>query len=332
MDIQEATTLIQSIGKLTDRELLTKTEWAAVHERHATADLIMLLMELDARRLYLGEGCSSLFTYCTQVLHLSEHAAYRRIDAARVALRFPTVLDRLHAGKINLTGIGLLAAHLTAENHGELLDAASHKSKREIEQIVATLDPHPDVASSVRKLPQPRDVSFKVTALSKASDMKQLAPERYKIQFTVDRDTYEQLRYVQDLLRHSNPDGDVAVIFERALSLLLADISKRRLAVVQRPRSQAAKQTDSRHIPAAVKREVWQRDGRRCAFSGPQGRCTETGFLEFHHVVPFAEGGKTTADNLELRCRAHNVYESERWFGPVVQQPSVVRERREVYG
>ena len=65
-------------------------------------------MEMDARKLYLGEGCSSLFTYCTQVLHFSEHAAYGRIEAARAARRFPAILDGLVDGRLTLTAIGLL--------------------------------------------------------------------------------------------------------------------------------------------------------------------------------------------------------------------------------
>lgn len=64
-----------------------------------------------------------------------------------------------------------------------------------------------------------------------------------------------------------------------------------------------------------MRREVWKRDDGRCAFVGTEGRCAETGFLEFHHVVPFADGGATTAANLQLRCRAHNAYEADRWFG-----------------
>jgi 5-methylcytosine-specific restriction endonuclease McrA len=60
---------------------------------------------------------------------------------------------------------------------------------------------------------------------------------------------------------------------------------------------------------------VWTRDDGRCAFVGADGRCRETGWLEIHHVVPFARGGLTTTENLELRCRAHNAYEAEREFG-----------------
>jgi hypothetical protein len=82
----------------------------------------------------------------------------------------------------------------------------------------------------------------------------------------------------------------------------------------------------SRHIPAELRRTVWARDGGRCRFEGPQGRCSETGLLEFNHVVPYAAGGATTADNLELRCAAHNRYESEQYFGQGF--PMFVREER----
>ena len=80
----------------------------------------------------------------------------------------------------------------------------------------------------------------------------------------------------------------------------------------------------SRHIPAGVKREVWRRDEGRCAFVGARGRCAERGFLEFHHVVPFAAGGAADATNIELRCRAHNVYEADLFFGAeVAREPGV---------
>ena len=70
-------------GELSDRDLIVAVHHLAATERGATAQLIASLAEFDARRLYLAEGCSSLFTYRTQVLRLSEHAAYGRIEAAR---------------------------------------------------------------------------------------------------------------------------------------------------------------------------------------------------------------------------------------------------------
>ena len=83
---------------LTNDQLLDEVRRLALRERVATADLLRGLIEVDTRRLYLREGCASLFTYCTQVLHLAEGAAYNRIEAARAARRFPLVLERIADG------------------------------------------------------------------------------------------------------------------------------------------------------------------------------------------------------------------------------------------
>jgi hypothetical protein len=83
---------------LSDAELLASVKTLAANERNVTALLVAHLAEMDARRLYLGEGCSSLFTYCTQVLHLSEHAAYGRIEAARAARKCPALLEAIGSG------------------------------------------------------------------------------------------------------------------------------------------------------------------------------------------------------------------------------------------
>ena len=85
-----------------------------------------------------------------------------------------------------------------------------------------------------------------------------------------------------------------------------------RQSSAQAPR--VPKSKGSRYIPSAVRRAVWKRDGGRCAFVGAEGRCTERGFLEFHHVEPHAVGGAVIVENLELRCRAHNLHEAEHYF------------------
>jgi hypothetical protein len=328
-----------SFAHLSNDDVLAVVKRLAAREREATTRLIAGLMEVDQRRLYLGEGCSSLFTYCTQVLHLSEHAAYGRIAAARAARRFPLILERLESGELTLTAVGLLAPHLTPANHLDLLTRARHRSKREIEHLVACLQPRPDVPSSVRKLPAPKPVAtveagrptgsasakstetdsagFGLTAgLSRTpAVLAPLAPERYKVQFTVNRETYDKLRQAQDLLRHTIPDGDPAAVIDRALTLLVAELMRARMSPTHRPRPSRRARPDSRHIPAAVRRAVWTRDAGRCAFVGTHGRCTETGFLEFHHVVPFARGGPAVAENIALRCAAHNAHEAAVSFG-----------------
>ena len=104
-----------SPSDLSDRDLLAEVERAVSCEREANARLIALLMELDSRKLYAGQGYASLFTYCIQVLHLSEHAAYLRIEAARVARRFPAILDKLSNGSVHLTAVSSGSASDTCE-------------------------------------------------------------------------------------------------------------------------------------------------------------------------------------------------------------------------
>ena len=282
---------------LSNDELLAEVSRLASCERQATAALIRCLMEVDARRLYLSEGYSSLFTFCTQALHLSEHAALGRIEVARAVRRLPALLVHIEDGSVTLTNARLLAPHMDAANCVELLAAARHRSKREVEEIVARLRPQPDVGSVVRKLPSshiaesipapvldaavsdPRPhqmcsppeslpVALPVSARAVVAP---LAPERYKIQFTAPRELHEKLRYAQDLLRHIVPTGDVAVVFDRALSALIEQLEKQKCAAASRPRARGTGAPDSRHIPAAVRREVWRRDGGRCAFVGARG-------------------------------------------------------------
>jgi hypothetical protein len=137
---------------LSDDQLLVEVKRLTAAERGATATLIRSLMELDARKLYLREGCSSMFTYCTRVLRLAEGSAYNRIEAARAARRYPVILDALADGSITITAVRLLAPHLTTENHLTVLAAARHQTKREIERVVSALAPQPPVPASIRKV------------------------------------------------------------------------------------------------------------------------------------------------------------------------------------
>ncbi len=309
----------QSVTHLSDQDLLAATVRAADACRRQTAELIALLAEVESRQLYRGLGHSSLFTYCTEALRLSEPAAYTRITAARAALRRPVILQMLAEGDITLTTITLIASHLTDENHEALLAAARHKSKRDVEHLVASIGPRPDVASSVRKLPTPKieapaapsvlEMSAPSTSVepelllarpAARAIVAPLAPERYLVKITISRETHSKLERARDLLRHSIPNGDPAAIVDRALTVLVEQLERSKEANARRPRTTARAVSRGRHVPAAVKRAVVTRDERRCAFVGANGRCTETGFLEFHHLVPFAMVSTSEVRSLAL--------------------------------
>jgi hypothetical protein len=331
------------IAQLSDPELIAQIEQLAQREREATAILIAHLAQMEARRLYLQEGCSSLFTYCTRVLRFSERAAYRRMEAAKIGLKFPIVLEMLSAGGINLTTITLLAPELTPANHQKLLAASKHKTRKQVEKIIAALRPRLAVPSTIRQLPT-RTASLVFTPPPEAGAtgdpatqpepvleirppkkpvVVPLSPRRFQIQFTATQETHELLRRAQDLLRHQIPNGDAGEVIAKALKVLVRELEKEKIAATDRPRAGRGSVPHSRYIPAEVKRQVWKRDGGACAFVAHNGRrCGERAFVEFHHVDPYAVGGKATIDNIELRCRAHNGYEADQYFGAAGTGPN----------
>jgi len=137
-----------------------------------------------------------------------------------------------------------------------------------------------------------------------------LSPDRYKLQLTITGETLEKLELAKDMTRHADPSGDAAQILDRALTLLLSDLAKKKFAATDRPRPSQGVAPESRTVSAEVKRIVFVRDLGRCTFVGKDGhRCDERSRLEFHHVRPFAESGPPTVENIQLRCQPHNLYE-----------------------
>jgi 5-methylcytosine-specific restriction endonuclease McrA len=343
---------------LPDRDLLAEVARVAASEREATSALVALLAEVDARRLHLAEGCSSLFTYCTDRLHLSEQAAYHRIHAARAVRRFPTILSCLRDGSVTLSAVTLLAPHLTVENHERLLAAARHRSTRDVELLVRSLAPLPDVRASVRRLPTATGTvttSALTTAVSpdakpavaarnrsaapgldltgsqeddaeeipspamplggldqvqdaaqdwapsapslapRPSTVSVLSPGRYSLRVTLSAEGHTSLRRAQDLLRHSVPNGDPAVIVERALALLVARLERQKFAATRkRAVEEGARGVASRRrTPPQRRVDDAEREGRAASSGAPAAR------------GPMPEEGPATADTARPNCMTH---------------------------
>ncbi|HMC34343.1 MAG TPA: HNH endonuclease, partial [Myxococcales bacterium] len=84
----------------------------------------------------------------------------------------------------------------------------------------------------------------------------------------------------------------------------------------RQPASENLDPSSSRHIPAAIQREVFARDAGRCTFTDEHGkRCAETGALEFDHLDGFARTQLHRADRIRLLCRPHNQHAAERMYG-----------------
>ncbi|HJS73693.1 MAG TPA: HNH endonuclease, partial [Vicinamibacteria bacterium] len=323
---------VSSLQSLSDDELLHQLVQLVSQSRFVEAELVAHIAEVDERRLYASQACSSMFVYAVEVLHLSEHEAYERITAARASRKYPQLLEMLSDGRLHLSGLGKLGPHLTEENWEVLLARAAHKTKRQIEELLVELSPKPDAPALIRKLPEPAKAPSLMPPAELGPDrvasippsisvpiparpvVEPLAPSRYKIQFTASGQLRDKLERLQSLMNE-----DLTAVIEVAVTEKLERLEAKRFAEVKKPRKGLGETDTSaktRYIPAAVKRAVRKRDGDRCRFVDPTGRrCTERRGLQFHHHDPFGYGGDHHPSNLSLYCKRHNAYSAERDFG-----------------
>jgi hypothetical protein len=148
------------------------------------------------------------------------------------------------------------------------------------------------------------------------------------VQFTATEEYVDLMERAAALLSNRGEANGIEQIHLQALRLFVERLENRRFGApessskkVKRVAKPAVR--PSRHIPARVRRAVFERDGARCTQLDASGqRCRETHHLELHHLVPFARGGAHTAANLTLRCAAHNALAAELDFGaaPIERQ------------
>jgi hypothetical protein len=157
-----------------------------------------------------------------------------------------------------------------------------------------------------------------------------ITEKRIQFQFSATEAFREKLEKVKSLAWHRLPaNPSLEQVFGLALEFFIErqDPSERRARrETRRASAMAASMTGvservpdgSRHVAAAVKDEVFMRDGNRCQYVAPNGRrCTARSALQLDHIKPIARGGASTLDNLRLLCASHNRLESERLMGPL---------------
>jgi 5-methylcytosine-specific restriction endonuclease McrA len=138
-----------SLTHLPDPVLLRDLSELVARERVTTAEVLAHLAEVDARRLYLPAAYPSMYAWCVGELRLSEDSAFKRIQAARLARRFPVIFPMLADGRLHLSAVNLLAPHLLSDNADELLAAATNQGKAAIERLLAERFPRPDLPTLV---------------------------------------------------------------------------------------------------------------------------------------------------------------------------------------
>jgi hypothetical protein len=333
LDGMSAKELLRPLAELSSDELWRGVRSITLQIRDLTAKQVAFLAEVERRRLWEDYACSSLYDFCRRRLKMSDDGAYRRKTAAQLALRFPVVLEKLEDGGLSLSALGMLRAYLTQENHLELIEAACDKSKRQIESLIAERFPRTDIPSRMYEAPPGSSAPLLADtsrhpsggeappACNDRTILQALSPGRHRIEFTGSADLRAKLEYLRDLMRHSNPKGDLAIIIERGVDLLIPNVERERFGKTNRPRKTSSKNpldqiARGEKIPAPVRREVAERDGYQCSFESADGwRCPARSFLQFDHVIPRARNGENTVGNVCLKCGVHNRHAAKKVFG-----------------
>jgi hypothetical protein len=141
-----------SLSHLADTMLVNRLTRLVKRDCANTAVLLAHIAEVDERRLYRPAGHPSMFAYCVEELRFSEDAAYKRIRAARAGREFPQLLTAIANGHLHLTAVSLLAPHFTRENLDELIAAATHRGKSEIEELISVRFGVPGSPASFRPM------------------------------------------------------------------------------------------------------------------------------------------------------------------------------------
>jgi hypothetical protein len=262
------------------------------------AEVLAHIAEVDARKIYLLYG-PSMYAYCTDVLRLSESAAYARIRAARLARRFPDVFDDVATGRLNVSGLNIIAPYVDAD--GALLAAARGQSTQTIRKLVAAHAPRPSVPDSITPI----------------------SADQAVVRFTASMAFVEKLDRAKALLSHSVPDGKLDDILTRALDAVIAATEKTRFAKTAAPKRARRSSARTRYIPATNRRTVHVRDDERCTFILADGsRCKARAFLQYHHDDPYGKDGTHDPKNVRLLCRLcrirHNRHYAERRIMPTM--------------
>lgn len=277
-------------------------------ERKRKSDFLAYLNEVDTRKLYAKEGYSSLFRFLTEKHLMSESSALKRIQAARLARKFPFLYVDIKNGKYSLSALSRLAPFVNAANSDRLFRRAAGKSTREVEALLVAEFPKVDVADRLKKSVSP------------------LGLDRMQVQFTGLKQLVDDLEKVRALLSHRYPQGKLSDVIGLALKTLIRELEKQGRAeklhsavpkrIVEPVPPPPAPLKRSRYIPRGIRRDVVGRDQARCQHLRADGTiCGEIKFLEMDHVQPHALGGPNTRENLRLLCWAHNQLRAEVQFG-----------------
>ena len=297
--------ITSTISVLSDRKLLRQTSTLVRHERHLQGAIIDHLAEIEARRLFLHRGCSSLFDYAVRELGYSDADCQQGLEQLRGLLSHvdPRMTIGQLVGRIVREALDrhdpsrsprrARAGTRAAEGESKPASASKEQAARERDHATAAQDaaihvhatPTAEGTEGATRQPAPPSL------LSPGHDTASAAGTTPTAERAEERTPHPRPASVAPRTRQEATDRPAAARTTPA-------------ATTSTPKPRAS----GRAIPTAVKRQVWQRDGGRCSYLDRQTgrRCNSRHMIEMDHILPYALGGGADPENLRLVCRAHH--------------------------
>ena len=286
---------------ISDDDLELKIKSKSQAERNLTVEVIELLDEIEARKIYLRRGYGSLIEYCIKELKYSESSSYRRISAMRLARELPEVKLSIESGDLNLVTVSQVQTFFRAEeknkktyskeSKAQLLAKLQNKSSRETEKLL--FDISPDISPSMLRM---------------KNRLRVAGPDKTQVTLIMSNELLAKLDRIKNLVSHKIPDANYVDVINYMADLTLIKLDPTKSNPTSDKLDGSATRIKSRYIPAKVKRQVWTKSNEACSYHDLKtGKiCGAKKFLEIDHIIPFAHGGANTPENLRILCGAHN--------------------------
>ena len=327
---------MSSVLALSDRIHGQALEVSA-HYKRAEAELIEILQQVEKHRVFIRRGHSSLFSYVTKELGLSESTAYSLITVARKARQVPELKAEIRSGRMTLSNARRVASVLTAENKKDWIQAACELSSRQLEKEIVKVCPQEAIRERATYTSKDRvklELGLSEREMLKLRRVQDLLSQSKKrpvsLEETIAALTSEFLTRhdpVEKAKRHQVKKGpengrDRKQVFPKRLvtrreemdtgqkvSGLPATPVAAPIVTQRRPVPSQHKTTSRESIPAAILHQVNLRDQRKCMHILADGtHCNQSRWIEVHHKIAVSQGGPNTFENLITLCSTHHKF------------------------
>ncbi len=337
-----------NLKSVTNEILVRDAKNLCAEERRLTTLVLEYLREIESRKIHLAMGYSSLYEFCKTELHYSEGSAHRRISAMRLMAEVPEIKPMIESGAVSLSGIASIQSFcnnqkkqekpVAIEDKKKLVEDIQHKTTRQVESLLLTLDPE-SVKKDRERLVTPELTEVKMTfdqnTMKLIEDLK--AWMSHSMPFASTKDIL--LMALKELAERKNPTRTVRQKQQRDPLKPKSDLHSDLQSVpgknefcenarenqgtpamknttgqntncTLRNRQRTKKQDCSftRYISPKIRKLVWKQHQGKCCYKNPEtGKaCGSQRFVQIDHKFPFSRGGGHDVLNLQLLCGAHN--------------------------